>query len=114
MTEGVDQSLETQTSNEARAKAGAVIYGSDAASVLRFFAWIQLVLLGIGGSIFLLANYGFTGHHPAEANPLGIVAASALFLSSIGICAFLLAIASIAENLAHLRRHIAGGRFSEN
>jgi hypothetical protein len=45
---------------------------------------------------------------------LGIVAASALFLSSIGICAFLLAIASIAENLAHLRRHIAGGRFSEN
>jgi uncharacterized membrane protein YraQ (UPF0718 family) len=77
-------------------------------------AWIQLVIVGIAGAIVVMANYGMTGRYSPEVNPLGVFAALLVFFTSVCSCTFLLALASIAENLAHLRRHIAGGRFSEN
>ncbi|MBS4027842.1 MAG: hypothetical protein KGZ58_04305 [Ignavibacteriales bacterium] len=84
--------------------------GSGAISVLRFFAWLNLVA-GIIGAIYIWSNFAtekilkgtYYSYAESVTNPLGVAIGVAVFLEGIFACALFLVIANIAENLIAIR-----------
>lgn len=79
--------------------------GSEAISVLRVFAWLDLVA-GIMGSFWILSTFG--SYSVTVPKPIGIAVGIATILQGVFVCAFFLVVASIAENLIAIRKNTAG------
>ncbi len=86
-------------------------YRTEAISVLRFFAWLDLVF-GIICSIVIWVNYGstevFNKYYYSTsnvANPIGIGLGIGVLMQGIFLCAFFLVVASMAENLSAIRKN---------
>jgi hypothetical protein len=80
---------------------------TGAIQVLKFFAWLDLII-SIIGSIIIWGNYGKTAsdfYSLSTTNPIAIGIGIAVLLQGVFVCAFFLVIASIAENIIVIRNN---------
>lgn len=85
--------------------------GEKAISVLKFIAWLNLIL-GCLGALIIYTEFGtvevpstsFYGTYQ-QTNPVGIAISLALLLEAIIGCAFLLVVCSMANNLISIREN---------
>lgn len=86
--------------------------GKGAISILRFIAWLNLILGCIGslivyigwGKVFVSSTtYGFISHY--ETNPIAIALSIALLIEGIVGWAFLLVVCSMANNLISIKEN---------
>lgn len=90
------------------------VAGMGAASVLRFFAWADLVASFVIAvwvlstfSVVDVPNEFIPGMSSRENNPIAMAVAIGVVLQGAFVCALFLAVASMADNLAAIRRNTA-------
>jgi hypothetical protein len=72
--------------------------GSTAISLLKIFAWVDLVG-SVAGAVIVLKWFSSQG----QANPIAIGLAIAVLLQGVLVCSLFLVIASMAENVIAIR-----------